>query len=216
MHRGGRRRACCRAFVLVLLLQSGGPSPVDARDDPWKACCQTAIVDDQDPGPTLRRTLIDWQRQTLFTGEGHPGELVDSDQPPFLSWKKRQIAAAVTEFMKSHPAAGADGYFTSIGMACSAADGMSGVTRCQADVPIRIRCTIFVGMPEDRIEVPEPLRHLFRASLRVTVETSASPFVPSLQRLMRAFSVPVDPVRTAFIATRSQIVALPDGHLCAR
>lgn len=207
-------RTIVGALVAVFILQFAALSSVRAGDDPWKACCQTAIVEDQDPGPPLRKTLMGWQRRTLFTGDGHPGELVDSNEPPFHSWKKSQIAVAVAEFMKSNPAAGADGYFSSIGMTCAAADGMNGVTRCQAEVPITNRCTIFVGMPEDRMQVPEPLRDLFRASLRV--EASSSKFVPSLQRLMQPFAVPVAPSRAAFIATQSQIVPVPGGHLCTR
>jgi hypothetical protein len=204
------------ALVVVLVLQFVGPPSARASDDPWKACCQIAIVDDRDSVPPLRRTLIEWQRQTLFTGEGQPGEPVDSNQPPFHSSKRRQIVAAVTEFAKHNPAVEADGYFSSIGMTCSAADGMSGVTRCQAEVQITIRCTIFRGMPEDRIKVPASLRDLFHASLRVTVEVSTTKFVPSLERLVPPFAIPVAPSRTAFVATHSQIAAVPGGHLCTR
>lgn len=204
------------ALVVVFILQFAGSPLVRASDDPWKACCQTAIVDDQDQGPPLRKILIDWQRRTLFTGDGHPGELVDANQPPFHSWKRQHIAAAVTEFVERSPTAEAGDYFRSIGMTCSPAEGMSGVTRCRAEVPIRIRCTIFVGMPQDRIPVPAPLRDLYRASLRVTVETSASKFAPSLERFVPAFVVPVAPSRSVFVATLSEIVAIPGGHLCTR
>ena len=205
-----------RLVAAVLILQFVGSALAWANDDPWKACCDIVVVPDQQPGSSLRKVLLNWQRQTAFTGNGAPGELVDADRPPFHSWKKQQIATALVDFLQTNPGAGDEDYFLSIGMTCGSDGAATGVKLCRAEVPIVIRCIIFRGLPEDLVPVPEPLRGVMDALLRVTVETSPEKFQSIVSRVVPPFEVSIGRRRTLYVATYSRIIARSGGHLCTR
>lgn len=207
------------ALVAVVILQFVGLPSASARDDPWdpwKACCDIVIMPDQRPGPPLRMVLLNWQRQTAFTGNGAPGELVDADRPPFHSWKKQQIAASLTEFLQTNPDGGDEDYFRSIGMTCGADGAATKVKLCRAEAPIVIQCIIFRGLPQDLVSVPEPLRGALDAFLRVTVEISPEKFQSTVSKTVPPFEVTIERHRTLYVATYSRIIAQPGGHLCTR
>ncbi len=196
------------AIAVAMLISCIGPTA--NASDPWDACCEVIIVGGQDPASFGQRTIIDWQRQTLFTGTGFPGESMDT-----VSWKRRQITTGVIQFLEGNPGGQAQDYFRSPGMACSSAKA-SDVTRCEINVPTRIRCAVFRVIPQGLVSVPKPLRDVFPALLRLRVETSRTPFTSSFAVPNMAFRMSVEPSTTIFISSYSQVIPAPGGRLCHR
>jgi hypothetical protein len=199
----------------ICIIAVHGVCRAGPASDPWDACCELTIVRAEHYSPP-QRTIVDWHRQTLFTGRGTPGELVDSDKAPFSSWKRREIAGGISDFLKRNPGNQPEDFFRSLGMACASTDPTTHATHCTIEIPIEIRCTIVRIIPQGLVSVPEQLRGTFPAFLQMNVETSATRFVSNYSRLIPPFQVKVAPSTEVFIATYSQVIAPPGGHLCTR
>jgi hypothetical protein len=183
--------------------------------DPWDACCLLRIVNDDAAGPTARKTIVGWQRETLFTGRGFAGEPVDSPQGPFESWKRRQIGAGIADFMEHHLDAQIEDYFRSLGMTCALLGGTKDVTRCAIELPIAIQCRMLAPDLEGHVPLPEQLRGRIPAFLQVSIDSSKAGFERQYLGDWIAFRVSIAPA-VAFIATKSQVFSVPGGRLCHR
>ena len=183
--------------------------------DPWDACCLLRVVNDDTAEPTTPKTIIDWQRETLFTGRGFAGEPVDSPQGPFESWKRRQIAAGIADFMERHPDAQIEDYFRNLGMTCALLGGAKDVTRCAIELPITIQCRMLAPELEEHVPLPEQLRGRIPALLQVSIDSSKVGFERQYLGDWIAFRVSIAPA-VAFIATKSQVFPVPGGRLCHR
>ena len=195
--------AACAALLFCL-------GNCTAPSDPWVECCQLLIVNDQDQGTPQRRTIIDWQGGTQFSGSGGQGEPGDEDHAPFHEVKRQRMAAGLVAFIERHPRSSAREYFLSLGMTCASSDRDTQVTHCEIEVPIAFRCASYWSID---LPVPKQLRGTFPALLRVDIDTSATKF-PVLPG--KLFSVSVDATTPVFISTNSQVVPPPGGHLCTR
>ena len=164
-----------------------------SEEDSWKICCLLHIVRDEAPSPAGHKTIIDWQRLTLFAGDGSASDGNDTNLPG--SWKKRRIEWEVSDFLVRNPAARGADYFVELGMTCRPGTvSQEAVTRCEIEMQIWAECwskNIFFpgGAP-----VPEGLRKPFPALLRVRVDELGST------------------VREPF----TQVLPIPGGRLCHR
>ena len=184
--------------------------------DPWDACCELVIVVNDSSGAPARKTILEWQRETLFTGTGHPGEPVETGRGSFISWKRRQITAGLADFLQRNPARQARDYFQSLGMTCAPRDGTRNVTRCAIELPVEFECRIFRNIPEGLVPLPEQLRGKFAAFLRVKIDASSAEFQATLPMPSTPLPVSIDASTKIFISTYSQVIPSPGGRLCHR
>jgi len=184
--------------------------------DSWDACCDLILLPVGGHGPPADQTIVGWQRETRFTADGFPGELVEVANGKFVSWKRRQIAAGFADYLRDHPTSQAQDYFRNLGMACAPREGGKDVTRCDIEIPIEFECEIYSIIPAGVVSLPEQLRGRFGAILRMRIDTSSAEFQVALPIPSYLLPVSVDASTKIFISTYSQVLPLPGGHLCTR
>jgi hypothetical protein len=152
------------------------------------------IVGDETSSPAGQKTIIDWQRETMFGGRGSAGDMNDSNLPD--SWKKRQIKPAIADFLVGNPGARASDYFLSLGMTCKPATAASrdGVTRCEIELPIWVECISKNLWFPGGAPVPKELRKPIPALLHMSVNVST----------------------VAMLDVSTRVEPIPGGRLCHR
>jgi hypothetical protein len=188
-------RTRCLTWLAVLtgivLSVSGCNYP--GKEDLWADCCILFIVKDRSAIPEGPKTIIAWQRETLFGGDGSA-----SDSPgeghPRETWKKQRIQADLASFLAGNPERPAAAYFVGLGMSCMtrAVSSKDAATRCEIELPIWIRCSSLNVFLPWRQPVPRGLEKPMLAHLSMSVGVSAN--------VVLDVSTRVDPI--------------PGGHLC--
>jgi hypothetical protein len=193
---GGKRavsltRLC--AFAGALLALSGCHR--SSEEDLWASCCLLSIVKDRSAIAEGPKTIIAWQRETRFRGNGSALDGVGRGRIG-ESWKKEWIQADLAAFLAGNPERPAAAYFLGLGMSCMTRAGSSkdAATRCEIELPVWIECrtaTIFLNWGPS---VPKELRQPMLAHLRMSIDVSAE----------------------AVLDVSTRIDAVPGGHLCHR
>lgn len=159
------------------------------EEQSWRECCRLVVVDETSSSVT-QKTIVQWHDGgTRYD----PGGL---ERPSFEQdpWKKREITAAISEYLVGNPGAGADAYFGNLGMTCSVGSAKAMPMRCKIDLPITAQCLSLNMFYPFGLSVPKELRKPFSAVLSVTVDVTASDVVDA----------------------HSQIFPIAGGHLCRR
>jgi hypothetical protein len=142
------------------------------EEDSWKICCNLYIVRDNTSASPGRKTIIGWQWNTWFEGDGAAKDLGGGSSFSD-TWKKRQIKSALTDFQIDNPGAPASAYFASLGMTCrpAATPPQDGAVRCEIELPVVIKCNTLVDIPF-AAPLPKELRKPLPATLSMGVEVS--------------------------------------------
>lgn len=163
------------------------PAPT-TRHNPGGECCALEVADEKSSSKD-RETLIAWGRAVNFHGDG------TNNYDNTKAWRQREIGLGLADFQKVHPGSQGRDYLTGLGMTCGPARGpKANRTRCEAELSVRVTCTVLFSWPFLSTPVPKELRKPIAAVLQMTIEVSASDILDS--------SV--------------QVVPLPGARLCQR
>ena len=147
---GNNRTRCLAwlaAFTGIAVSLSG--CHYASEEDLWASCCLLSIVKDRSAIAEGPKTIIAWQRETWFRGNGSASDFVGPGRTG-KSWKTQLIQADLAAFLAGNPERPATAYFLGLGMSCVTRAGSSKdtATRCEIELPIWIECrtaTIFLN-----------------------------------------------------------------------
>jgi hypothetical protein len=162
------------------------------EEDKWKICCWLHIVKDETSSSPARRTIVGWQRETLFSGDGRAADAGVSAS--LGSWKGHQIESALSDFRAANPGAPASAYFKMLGMICKAPPTpLPDNVRCEIELPVTIRCST-VFLPFGGPPMPRELEGQVPAVLWTSVALPSS----------------------GDLKVSTRILPVPGGRLCQR
>ena len=137
-----RRRRLARlcAFTGVFLSLSG--CHYASEEDLWASCCRSSIIKDRSAISEGPRTIIAWQRETWFSGNGVATDFVSVGSRVRESWKKQRIQSDLVAFLAGNPERPATDYFLGLGMSCMtrAVSSKDAKSHCEIELPIWIEC----------------------------------------------------------------------------
>ena len=151
----------CLFTAAVFLL--AGCLDVSIKVAPWEKCCQLWIPKDQTSGSESYQALLKLSRYSSFDGDGRNG---------LTGMESRRAQEAQKDVEAYDPKMQPKDYFSHMGMVClPLRGGESARTRCEAEVPVWVRCA---KLPFFSGPLPEELQGLRPALLQVSVEMSNS------------------------------------------
>jgi len=174
----------CRLAVALSIAGLGAACAYDEAQS-WRECCALTIAGRDETSPKERQTLIAWGRTPGFLGDGRP---MDSENSK--ASRRKQIAYGLAVFQEQHRGAPARDYLASLGMTCGAVDAkpvdtrQRELTRCAAELPVQVQCTVMISWPFLSTPVPKELREPIAAFLQMTIDVSGSDIIDSSVRVM--------------------------------
>lgn len=185
-----RKRLVGLCFWFEAILSVAGCYSPEAS---WKVCC-ALVISDEKSNIDARKTIIDWQSWTSFSGDGSAADTMDLGSLE-TTWKSRQLRSEIRLFLTGNPGTRPSDYFVGLGMTCRSIDRPAAdVTRCQIDLPVLVECvSLNVYFPWGA-PIPKELQRPIPALLHVRVDVSTS----------------------ALLDTFTRVLPIPGGRLCHR